>query len=73
MAMYGLATLNFIKLNNDNSLTQKWYAEDGYAVGKLKSQRSALDNVIKHGKYFGYHTPLKCNEAIKVFKKPKLK
>ena len=35
MAMYRLATLPLLKLVNDNSLTQKWYADDGNAVGNL--------------------------------------
>ena len=78
MAMYGLATLPLIKLINDNSLTQKWYADDGNAVGNLKSLRRVLDNIIKHEKFFGYHVKAsKCqlnvknekyNESIKVFK-----
>ena len=78
MAMYGLATLPLKKLSNDNSLPQKWYADDENAVGNLKSLRRVLDNIIKHGKYFGYHVKAsKCqltvkfeknNEAIKLFK-----
>ena len=75
MAMYGLATVPLIKLVNDNSVTQKWYADDGNAVGNLKSLRRVLDNIIRHGKYFGYHVNaskcqliVKHNEAIKVFK-----
>ena len=78
MAKYGLATLPVIKLVNDNSLTQKWYANDENAVGILKSLRRFLDNIIKHGKYFGYQVrKSKCqlivkdenyNEAIKVFR-----
>ena len=35
MPMFGLATLLLIKLDNDNSLTQKWYAHDGNVVGNL--------------------------------------
>ena len=54
IAIYGLATLLIIKLVNDNSPTQKWYADDGNAVGKLKSQL-----IVNDQKY---------NEAIKVFK-----
>ena len=78
--MKGLATLPLKNLVNDYSLTQKWYADDGNAVGKLKSLRN---NIIKHGEYFGYHVKSsKCQlivkdekyeEAIKVFKIPKLK
>ena len=47
MAMYGLAILPLIKLVNDNSSTQKRYADDGNAVGKLESLQRALDNFIK--------------------------
>ena len=78
MAMYGLATLLLIKLVSNNSLTQKGYADDGNAVGNLKSLRRIFDNIIKHGKYFGNHAKAskfqlivkdeKYNEAIKVFK-----
>ena len=78
MAMFGLATLLLKKLVNDNSLTQKWYADDGNAVGNLKKLRSVVDNIIEHGKFFGYHVKSsKCqlivkdgkyNERIKVFK-----
>ena len=46
MAMYGLATLPLIKLVNDNSLTQKWCADDGNAVGNLISLQRVLDNNI---------------------------
>ena len=78
MAINGLATLPSIKLVNDNSLTQKSYADDMNTVGNWKSLRRVLDNIIKHGKYLGYHVKAsKCqlnvkdekyNEAIKVFK-----
>ena len=78
MAMYGLATLPLIKLVNDNSSTPKWYADDGNEVGKFKSLQTVLHNIIKHGKYFGYHLKAsKCqlivkdekyNEALNVFK-----
>ena len=66
MAMYGLATFPLIKLVNDTSSTQKCYADDGNAVGNLKSLRTVLDNIIKHGKYFGYHVkPSKCQLILK--------
>ena len=47
MAMYRLATLPLIKLVNDNSLTQKLYADDWNAVGSLKSLRTVFENIIK--------------------------
>ena len=82
MAIYGLATFLLVKLVNDNSLTQKWYADDDNAIGNLKSLRRVLDNLIKHGKYFGNHVKAskcqlivkdeKINEAIKVFTKTEI-
>ena len=78
MAMYGLATLPLIKLVNNNSSTPKCFADDGNAVGKIKSLRTFLDNIINHGKYFGYHVTVskfqlivideKYNEALNLFK-----
>ena len=37
MAMYGVALLPLIKLVKDEKLTQKWYADDGNAVGSFES------------------------------------
>ena len=75
--------LLLIKLVNDNSLTQKWYADDGKAVGNLKNRPRVLDDIVKHGKHFGYHVKAsKCQlnvrdekykEAKKYSKLPKLK
>ena len=77
-----MANLPLIKLVNDNSSTQKWYADNGNAFGNLKSLQTVLDNIIKHGKKFGYHVKAsKCqlivkdekyNEAIKLFKNIKI-
>ena len=64
MAMYGLATFSLIKLVNENSLTQKWHEDDGNAAGNLKSLRSVLDNIIRHGKYFGYHVKASESQLI---------
>ena len=36
MAMYGIALLPFVKLLEITDVVQKWYADDGNAVGKLK-------------------------------------
>ena len=70
-------------LDQNNSLTQKRYADDGNAVGNLKSLRLVHDNIIKHGRYFEYHVKAsKCqlivkdekhNEAIKSFKNTEIK
>ena len=66
IAMYGLATLPLKKLVNDNSLTQKLYAEDWNAVGSLKSLRTVFDNIFKQKNYFGYHVKAsKCQLIVK--------
>ena len=66
VAMYGLATLPSIKLVNDISLIQKWYADDSNAFVNLKNLWRVPDNIIKHGKYFGYHVKAsKCQLILK--------
>ena len=78
MALYWLSILSLKELVRDNSLVPKWYADGGNAVGKLKSLRTVLDNIIKRGKHFGYLVKAsknqlivkdeKYNEALKIFK-----
>ena len=66
MAMYGIAILPLIKLIDNENLCQKWFADDGNAVSKLDQLRIVLENVIKHGKHFGYHAkPSKCKLIVK--------
>ena len=43
MAIYGLAIIPLKKLLSDDNVTQKWYADDGNAVGKLSTLRTILD------------------------------
>ena len=66
MAMYGLAITPLIKLLSVDDLTQKWYADDGNAVGKLSSLRTVLDKIVSLGKFFCYHVKAsKCQLIVK--------
>ena len=64
--MYGIAILPLIwRLHND-SLTQKWYADDGSVVGKLKDIRALFDKLTQLGPKYGYLVnPPKCQLIIK--------
>ena len=53
--MYGLAIIPLINFLSVNNLTQKWYADDGNAVGNLSNLRTVLDKTVSLGKLFGYH------------------
>ena len=55
MALYGLAIIPLIKFLSVDDVTQKWYADDGNAVGKLSNLRTVLDKIVSLGKFFGYH------------------
>ena len=66
MAMYGLAIIPLIKLLSVDDVTQKWYADDGNAVGKLSNLRSVHDKIVSLGKFFGYHVKAsKCQLIVK--------
>ena len=53
MAMFGIAILPLkTRLLND-SLTQKWYADDGSVVGKLKDIRALFDKLNQLGRKYG--------------------
>ena len=77
MAMYSLAIIPLIKLLSVDDVTQKWYADDGNAVGKLSNLRTVLYKIVSLGKFFGYHVKAsKCqliakdekhSEAQKIF------
>ena len=45
MAKYGISILPLITRLHDDSLTQKWYADDGSVVGKLKDIRALFDEI----------------------------
>ena len=66
MAMYGLAIIPLIKLLSVDDVTQKRYADDGNAVGKLSNLRTVLDKIVSLGKFFGYHVKAsKCQLIVK--------
>ena len=66
MAMYGLAVIPLIKLLSVDNVIQKWYADDGNAVGKLSNLRTVLDKVVSLGKFFSYHVKAsKCQLIVK--------
>ena len=54
MAMYGIAILSLISRLHNDSLIQKWYADDGSVVGKLKDIRALFDKLTQHGSKYGY-------------------
>ena len=64
MAMYGVALLPLITLAKDDMVTQKWYADDGNAVGSLESLVALHQKLQKHGPAFGYKLT-KCNLIVK--------
>ena len=66
MAMYGLAIIPLIKLLSEDDVTQKWYADDENAVGKLSNLQTILDKIVSQGKFFGYHVKAsKCQLIVK--------
>ena len=66
MAMYGLAIIPLIKFLLVDDITQKWYADDGNAVGNLSNLRTVLDKIVSLGKLFGYHVKAsKCQLIVK--------
>ena len=65
MAMYVLAIMTLIKLSSVDKVTQKWYADDKNAVGRLSNLRIFLEEIVSIGKFFGYHvTASKCQRII---------
>ena len=55
MAMYGIALLPLVKLLENTDVVQKWYADNGNAVGKMKDLHQIHDASTEHGPAFGYH------------------
>ena len=55
MDMYGLAIIPLIKPSSVDDVIQKWYADDGNAVGKLNNLQTVLDKIVSLVKFFGYH------------------
>ena len=66
MAMYGLAVIPLIKLLSADNVIQKWYADEGNAVGNLSNPRTILDKIVSLNKFFGYHVKAsKCQLIVK--------
>ena len=64
MAIYGIEIIPLIELLQKPKVTQKCCADDGSAVGDLKSLRAILDNL--HEMAFGYNVkPAKCQLIAK--------
>ena len=64
--MYGIAILPLISRLHNDSLTQKWYTDDGSVVGKLKDIRALFDKLTQLGPKYGYLVnPPKCQMIIK--------
>ena len=66
MAMYGIAIIPLIERLENDEICQKWYADDGSAVGNLDDLKVTLEKVIEHGKAFGYYVKSsKCKLIVK--------
>ena len=66
MAKHGLAIIPLITLLSIDNVTQKWYADEGNAVGNLSNLRTVLDKIVSLGKFFGYHVEAsKCQLIVK--------
>ena len=65
-AMYGIAILPLISRLHNDFWTQKWYADDGSVIGKLKDIRALFDKLTQLGPMYGYLVnPPKCQLIIK--------
>ena len=66
MAMYGVAIIPLIRKLDQKEIMQKWFADDGNAVGSLQNLRKMLDLVETTGQGFGYFVkPSKCHLICK--------
>ena len=57
--MYGVSILPLIRLVSPESVIQKWYADDGNAVGSIEMLKKLLMILAQRGAAFGYHE-VKC-------------
>ena len=64
MAMYGTAILPLMKKVAQPNTCQKWYADDGNAVGDLATLRRLYDDLKIHGPGYGYHLT-KCHLIVR--------
>ena len=53
LAMYGIAILLLLTRLHNDSLTQKWYADDGSVVGMLNDIRVLFDKLTQLGPEYG--------------------
>ena len=66
MKMYRIATLPPITRLHNDSLTQKWFADDDSVIGKLRSIKALFDKFTQHGPEYGcLVNPPKCQLIIK--------
>ena len=66
MAVYGIAILPLITRLHNDSITQKWYCDDGSVVVKLTDIRALFDKLTQLGPKYGYLVnPPKCQLIIK--------
>ena len=64
--MYEIVILPLITRLHSDSLTQKWYADDGSVAGKLKDIRALFDKLTQLDPKYGYLVnPPKCQLIIK--------
>ena len=64
MAMYNLAIISLIKFLSVDNVTQKRYADDANAVGKLSNLEKKIDKNVSLGN-FGYHVKAsKCQLVV---------
>ena len=55
MAMYGVATIDFFKLVRRTHVSQKWYPDNGRAVGRLEDLLLFFKQFTEDDSYFGYN------------------
>ena len=64
MALYGVGLLPLINLVSNSNIVQKWYADDGNAVGEIDDLVETLKQLKTHGQFFGYNVT-KCHLITK--------
>ena len=64
MAMYGVGLLPLITLVSHSNKVQKWYADDGNAVGKIDDEVETLKQLKSRRPFFGFHVT-KCHLITK--------
>ena len=54
-AMYGVLILPLVQLVSNDQVKQKWYADDGNAVGSLANLYQLMRMLLEHNLSFGYN------------------